>query len=248
MLTDNLIKLIHEGKAEFKNYALGGSGVGFLQVPKNHYIVITNFVYNHFIDTALSHINTIDDAISLSNNALHTVIFKSGQNSRYMWNFRTNIFMFPFIENTIPATAGVNFFSPSNDAENIDCYQVHTENLSISILKFNPLAGWAINMGLNSDKSNSDKSPTGYGNVTQGGFNAVQEIIFSAGGAQYVPLSDASTVAPTPTYKNQMRDDVSATTALNKPSRDLPISGIYSFPVVNISYVLVKIPFINSHE
>ena len=248
MLTDNLIKLIHEGKAEYKTYTLGVSGTGFIQVPKNHYIVITDFIYNHFVDTDAENINTMALANGLSYNALHTVVFSSSPKSQYMWDFRTNIQIFPFFDIETQAQ-DFNFFSVLNDAENINCYQVHNDNINISIFRFNTLKEWSITMGLNSDKSNSSVLPMGYGNPTQGGIDTVQEVRLSPGGAQYLPLSDIGSIAPdSALYKNQFRDDISETTALNPPAQSLEVSGIYTFPVINISYVLVKIPFVNKNE
>lgn len=50
MLTPYLEKLIHEKKAAYREFPIGGSGVGTIPVQTNHEVVITDFTWNPFCD------------------------------------------------------------------------------------------------------------------------------------------------------------------------------------------------------
>lgn len=50
MLTPYLEQLIQDGKAEYREYAIGGSGVGTIPVQTNQEVIITDFVWNPFTD------------------------------------------------------------------------------------------------------------------------------------------------------------------------------------------------------
>ena len=233
MLTEDLIKKIEHGQAELHTYLVGGSGIGFIQVPRNHYIVITGFSFSHFIDTDLKQITSQADMETILQAALHTVQFVS-KNKRYIYNFRTNINFTPI------SGTGHLFFTPINDAEHLDTYQKHEENINISIFKFNDIAGWQTTSSANSNESNSEAKPAGYGNALQGGESAAQEIIFVPGGAQYVPVAELSNIALGPDFRKEFRDNVDKNTRLFPPNVDIDVSKIYTFPVINIDYVIVK--------
>jgi len=53
MLTPELERLIREGKAEYKTYTIGGSGVGTIPVDAQKRIVITDFIWHPFSDQPL---------------------------------------------------------------------------------------------------------------------------------------------------------------------------------------------------
>lgn len=53
MLTPYLEQLIHEGKAEYKEFAIGGSGVGTIPVQTSEKVVIIDFTWNPFCDQFL---------------------------------------------------------------------------------------------------------------------------------------------------------------------------------------------------
>lgn len=60
MLTPYLEQLIHEGKAEYRETAIGGSGVGTIPVQPNERVVITDFIWNPFTDVDFSDFGTLD--------------------------------------------------------------------------------------------------------------------------------------------------------------------------------------------
>lgn len=237
MLTENLIKKIEDGSAELKTYCIGGSGVGFIQVPKNHHVVITGFTYSHFIDTDLRVLN--DNALFdiLAANTLHNLQFQSGD-QRFIYGFRTN-FQYQKIVSSIPLDNNY-MFQILNDAEHIDTYQRHQSDINISIFKFHPVLKWVLIVDVNSPLSNSENLPSGYGNATTGGQPQVQGIEFVAGGAQYIPLADVSLVPPGATYRKEFRDDVDVDTKLFPVNQSFTSSAIYTFPLVNIDYVMIK--------
>ena len=237
MLTENLIARIENGSAELKSYCIGGAGVGFIQVPKNHYVVITGFSFSHFIDTDLRVLN--DNALfdELAANALHSLQFQSGK-TRFIYSFRTN-FQYQKIISSIPLDNNY-MFQVLNDAEHIDTYQKHQSDINISIFKFHDVAKWVLTNDLNSNQSNSENLPSGYGNPTSGGQPSVQAIEFTPGGAQYIPLADVSLVPPNANYRKEFRDNVDATTRTLPVNQVIPASKIYTFPVINIDYVIIK--------
>lgn len=237
MLTENLIKKIEDGSAELRTYVVGGSGVGFIQVPKNHHVVITGFSYSHFIDTKLRVLN--DNALieELAANALHTLQFQSGD-QRFLYGFRTN-FQYQKIVSSIPLDNNY-MFQVMNDAERIDTYQRHQTDINISIFKFHDVSKWTLTIDVNSSQSNSENLPSGYGNPISGGQPQVQGIVFAPGTAQYIPLADVSLVPPGAAYRKEFRDNVDATTKLEDLNQVIAGSKIYTFPLVNIDYVMIK--------
>lgn len=50
MLTNGLEALIQKGKAQYKTFTFGGSGVSTIPVPENQFLIITHFDYFHFLD------------------------------------------------------------------------------------------------------------------------------------------------------------------------------------------------------
>lgn len=50
MLYRGLEELIQKGKAQYKTFTFGGSGVATIPVPNNTFIIIVDFDYWHFID------------------------------------------------------------------------------------------------------------------------------------------------------------------------------------------------------
>lgn len=60
MLSQELEKLIRDGKARYKSYAVGGSGVGTIPVQANEKIVITDFTWFPFCDVDISSVGTLE--------------------------------------------------------------------------------------------------------------------------------------------------------------------------------------------
>jgi hypothetical protein len=242
MITENLIKKIECGKAEYKTYCTGGSGAAFLEVPKNHHIVITDFIYNHFIDTSLANLRTVDDLRTIFSRALHNVTFKSGQ-TRFIYAFRTNCRVYSFTDNLLAVTWAV---MPMNDAETVNCYQLHQSDVNIAIFGNRAADGWGIINDFNDFKSNSEAAPAGYGNNVSGGFTTIQSIDFEngfGGAAQYLPLATKSVVAPNSSYRNEFRGNVNVGTKLNTINQTFLQQTGYTFPIINIGYVLIKEPY-----
>jgi len=233
MIPANLIALIEAGQAEFKTHTTGGGGLSFIKVPENKHVVITGFSYSHFADDTQKSAVFID----LVNRCIHNVQFFSGR-TRFLYTFRTNF----SIQTTLPGTTGArdNYGVPLNGAEYVECYQVHAKDIAISVFGFEDLINWSIAGNLPGVLSNNESLPASYGNTVSGGEPVTNTIQFSPH-AVFQPQSTNSPTPPPAGYRDQFRDDVNATTKLNTLNGYNP----YSFPILNISYVLINSPFTN---
>jgi len=213
MLTANLESWIQKGKAEFKTFSFGGSGVGTIPVPTNHFIIITDFDYFYFSD--------VETESDFARRSVFQLSFRSQKSNNHF-----------IIRNGItPVGEGVIItFFPYHK----DCYLTHEGNVQIDIVNVPTTTGWAITTLPLPAKSNEAPQPVGYG---IGGQPAVRRIDFS-GTENYLPLTKLrDDIASGNFYREQFKVDVNAANKLNPPFTGSHL-GNFSYPIVNVSYVL----------
>jgi hypothetical protein len=220
MLTEALQEAIATGKAVFKTWSVGGSGVGTIPVPRKKFIVIIDFDYHYFIDFPTE--GEIPNDFSL-------------RRSVYQLEFRSEFSQNSFIiRNPL-------VFAPGEEKQQIvefepyhkDTYLVHSGDVQVNIVNVPDAAGWITTYSKLPALSNESPLPMGYG-IDPAGVEAVRKIIF-APGEQYLPLTrsrdDIAAVNP----QDQFRVNVNAINKLNDVRKE-PI-GNYGYPIVNVQYV-----------
>jgi len=225
MITDNLIRLIESGQAQYKVHTIGIGGSSAILVPKNNYIVIIDFSFSHFIDRPLI---APEDLAQLMDNSVHFVEFRSKGNA-FSYCMRTNFL--PVLN---------KYVMPVNNAEQYNTYQLHKTDCHIDIWRMEPRNSWTYTYGILPDKTNEDSKPTGYGTIAVSNANTLLDFRF-AGFIVYYPFG-ALQSQNGDTFYNTFRCPITSFNALIPI--DSAFTGVnYTYPIVNIGYVLVNHPF-----
>jgi len=235
MLTENLIRLIESGQAQFKNATIGGTGAGRIPVPKNNYIVITDFHWHHFSDRNL--LSEQGKREQTLRNSMHALSFRS-YGLDYYYAIRSSLVSNAF-------TDGQFVQIPIQTDSTYNCYQVHKTDCHITIWKIE--SEWLGSYTKLNDTTTEERSPVGYG--TTGfppSFNVQTQIDFGAGGldGSYVPFGEQQYpdgLLPA-NWRNQFRPDVTTNTILPPTDSTYPDVN-FTYPLMNVSYVLINHPF-----
>jgi len=183
-LPGNLVKLIHDGTAQYKTYAWGYSTHGFLPVRNDTYIVIVGFQFWHFLDLDFGDLEDLDEVFTRS---VKQIRFRSRKSN--------NHFVIRQPIRSISIGDGFNdIFDTWGHTEFNDLYLLHEENVSIEVIN----SPQAINTGIASDqapsKAVSKSPPAGFGtNVSAIPISAAVDVFIGdgtdPGTMEIVPLS-----------------------------------------------------------
>jgi hypothetical protein len=234
MITPNLVELIEKGDAQYKTWTTGATGSARIPVPKNNYIVITDFHYSHFVDRTPDFENPEFDMAAVLKNVVHHLSFVSyGQN--YLYTIRSS-FRQQFWE-------GLNFITPSESDTKYDTYQVHRNDVHIDIWRLIDFENWIMTVSKLSDKTAEPANPAGYGTLNNTpNQNVLREIFFNGLlGDQFVPYGENQGIVLTQAWREQFFNAITNVSALNRPATE-SIDCNYSYPILNIGYVLVNKP------
>jgi hypothetical protein len=109
-LSNHLENLIHAGKAEFKVFSAGGGQKSILNIQQNHYIIITNVLFQpQFKGDTLNQLNIVSEA------KINSLIFRNNLSS-------------------IAATA-TNY----NSSISIETYFMHKTSVQFCLSKIDPM-------------------------------------------------------------------------------------------------------------
>jgi len=232
MIPQNLIEKIHRGKAKFQTWATGGTGSTRIPVPKNNYIVIVGFHWSHFSE--YDPLSADDRITQMFNHCLHNLIFRSYGNE-FLYALRST-FLYQ-------GEAGAETFHPIQNTETFETYQVHKTDCHIDIWRINEPSIWSISVSKLSDKTTELAGPIGYGTLNNTpNQNCLREILFDGVGSQYVPYGENQGLPLQAEWREQFRSNITNLTALFPPATTSQ-DGANTFPILNISYVLVNEPF-----
>lgn len=228
MIPQNLIEKIHQGNAEYKTFVLGMGGSSIIQIPKKSYIVITSFTFHHFIDRKDTH-----NLEELAFNVVHNLQFRSSNKNRYNYTFRTNI-------QNMGAGTWVNTIGILNPAETRQCYQVHDSNIYVECWRMKTTKDWTNLVRTDSlIQTNNENTPLGYGsNAGTSAPTTVRAEIDSAV-SEYQPQGALSGYPQGNQGRNQFINNINKDTALH-PIDTTTLFQNFSFPIINIDYILVS--------
>jgi len=249
MITQNLIDLIHSGKAKYQTWTAGYTGSFRIPVPKNNYIVITDFTFFNFMDQEPDpepgpepRPKTAFDPLK---SCIHNVLFKSYGNE-FLYVHRSN-----FIGITTDLST-TQLYVPLQNTDKYDTYQVHKSDVRIDCWRIPPISENVFAFNLLNDKTTETDGPQGYGTVSTGNSSPVVKAVELESAYdssdKYIPYGELSG-APFDTfsgYSQQLRSHVNGHTALQPPYQDIEKlynDGMFTFPLFNIGYVLVNEAF-----
>lgn len=225
MLTENLIRDIDKGIAQYKTFVWGVAGAARLPVPRNSRIVITDLLINPFVDT------NIDGGYSAGKDA--------GRTFSYQLASSMGRASFVIRHQVLPFLAGATTFSFMGAPVRIDTYLVHNEEVRLNIFKIEPTTVWVNSFIPLDDISKEPSPPVGYGTVGAAGLN-VSKLIVMGATTQYIPagIKNSPSLTASGQYVEQFGVESKAGSILSDPTT--LGTGNNTYPIVNISYVLYE--------
>jgi len=229
MITQNLVELIESGQAQYKNWIIGATGSSRIPVPKNSYIVITDFTYHHFIDR-----DVLTDPIIISQiltNAIHNLSFTSyGQ--KYIYGIRT---VFDIIFND-----GIQLIMPKVPSTHYDTYQVHKTDVHVDIWRIPNFNLWSPSFSKLDDKTTEAAGPTGYGTQNNGpNQNVTRKVDLTGFQTDFLPYGENQGLPLNQGWREQFYGDIDNNTALFQIDKN-KLDCLYTFPLMNVGYVLIN--------
>lgn len=238
MLSNNLSDLIHQGVAKYYTFCVGTTGSCRLPVPDDSFIVITDFTFHHFVDRNQLLPFDIQNALK---NCVHHLRFKS-QSDNYLYNIRS-AFRMEFFD-------GIDFLMPLGESSvSYDTYQVHTTDVHIDIWRLTDFTAWMVEISKLANKTVEPAGPTGYGTVNNApNQNVVRRVNPGGFGLQdYIPYGINQDLPLNAGWREQFFSDIDNQTLLFPPAVTSD-DGNFTYPLLNIGYVLVKQPFVKHNK
>jgi hypothetical protein len=231
MITPLLERLILNGKASFNTFVAGGSQKCILNVPNDHFVIITSIQYA----SALKANNTVLSAPQI--NGLHKI-----------WNTQLKIFSRKSL-NTFLFRDSLNIGATVNDGtavekymitpignQKIDTYLVHENDISFTFSYAGVLSNNVV--AVTNSQSVGYPPPTDYGKDGQDGVipvrlisnvvNSVTGFDLQAQGGQLDVFTGVNAVSKECIFPVDVNSNY---LAINEP---------YSYPIVNVNYVLIQ--------
>lgn len=231
-ITTLLEELVLSGRANWRTYCTGGSGVASIPMSGNSkYMVVTGFIWNPFNDSDVVGQNEI---FRLINKNIHTLMLDNGK-KKFFWDFRDS-----FFKNTTPDLAvqdNIPNFAPPTF---YPAYVTSKNEIKINIRKFSDPNQTLWNSDTIPLSTEEDPSPNGYGGQAQ-----IRSIDTSNGVSisEMGLFRDPNSLLPNlDRQKNEFVDDLSAlaldSNLLNSPATlgDGRINS-FSFPIITFYVV-----------
>jgi len=161
MITPILEKLILSGEAIVKVHNHGVSGVGTITVPDGKTIIITQIIWNPFIDvkdTATKNYSIFNESGSF----LHTLKMRNKQD-RHAYTFRDTLKSTPYITDTLTGKTS-NIFHAERPTV-IDTFLKFNGEVQIDVSRGRDYSRWNVTHGLLPSVSNEPTAREGYGTV-----------------------------------------------------------------------------------
>jgi len=159
MITPILEKLILTGEAKVKIHNHGVSGAGTILVPDGKTIIITQIIWNPFVDVYDSEAQQ-QLLFNNSDSFLHTLKLRNKQD-RYAYTFRDTLKSTPYI--TAPATGKTSNIFHAERPTVLDTFLKFNGDVQIDIKKAVLYNNWLIDINSMPAQSNEPPMREGYG-------------------------------------------------------------------------------------
>jgi len=223
MITPKLEQLIWEGKANFKMFNLGGSGVGTIPLDPSTFAVITD-IYCYGFD------NFGEDLEEKDKLLVHTLHLES-KTGRDSITFRSNGGFYD-----LGGAPGENI-QIHDGFFHFQTYFVHQEQIRVDIASIQNPEIWVQVTAATDILANNKPAPLQYDNSV----NTIQQIDLQGAGIQeYVPIGRRTKgAALPPDYREQFTADIRTATRI-KGANQTEREQVYSYPLVNVAYIVIK--------
>lgn len=237
MIPTELEKLILAGKAKFKTYAMGGSGVGTIEMnASSKIIVVIGFDWNPFDDGDVT--NQVDP-LTASAFMHHTMRLNNGAD-RFHWNFRDSWAALPVPFNL--ATRLMPFFGQPH---HYPAYVVSKQSIIVDIWKFGDPQNTNWSESTPPTSTGEEDVPQGYGldRVNRRIVSSNQAIINNMG----IKRDPSATAGGGNRVRNEMFDEIHPEfqlfgdqTKVISPGAPDGFKHVFAYPLVNFYYVEVN--------
>jgi hypothetical protein len=230
MITPLLERLILNGKASFNTFVAGGGEKCILNVPNDHFIIITSIQYSSALKTS-GIVLAEEDFIPLFTEKYNTQlkIFSRKSLNTFLFRDSLNISELTGVEsrNTLLATP--------TGYQKIDTYLVHESEVSFTF----SYAGALDNFVVAQSKTDTIAypPPADYGKSGQLGalgVRLVSEVTFSSSGNDLQAQGGQASVTGSAAISKECIFPVDAN------SQYLELKNPFSYPIVNVNYVLIQ--------
>lgn len=254
MLTPYLENLVLNSQAEVKTHNHGVGGVGSILVPKGKQIIITQIIWNPFVDVTTppppgDEMKVMADPKTLyqqSGSFLHTLKLRN-KSKKYAFTFRDTV-DYPATQQT----GGFVSYKSPKPAIVVDTYLPFTEGLvEIDIMKFTDFSEWNVISNKLPPYTIEPAPGEGYGtgNMPLSYNTALVSNYLTPpppySPNQYLPPTNERIGNTNPDATNEFEGTIPLTLINNPliegPPNDLDVS---MFPIVTFTYVLINARYI----
>jgi len=237
MLSPLLESLVLSNQATIKTHNHGIGGVGTINVPAGKKIIVTQIIWNPFVDVA--DVDRLKELIfQQSGSFLHTLKMRNKQ-TRFAYTFRDTFTPYTFK----PATGDIRALVAPAPIQIIDTYLPFNEgNIEIDIMKFNNFDRW-LNFPTYVPATTVEPMPgEGYGNIN----SAIRyQTIGSTNFYGFVPPPFLPTgYAPLGTRglitNNSTSFEFEGTEPITMPGNNQANDDLCMFPIVTFTYVEIN--------
>lgn len=240
MLSPLLEQLVLSNQATLKTHNHGVGGVGTILVPKGKQIIITQIIWNPFID--VKNLVNNKDVFQQSGAFLHTLKLRNKGN-KYAYTFRDS-FDYPIkIEG---GTIFDNFVIPKQPVI-INTYLPFIEgNVDIDIMKFENFKNWQVLPSVLPESTIEPKPGEGYGTIaTAPDFYFMSNLVRYRFGAPFPEGYYPPTAERIGFTTNQFTNEFEADKSITMPSIvDNPNTDVCMFPIVTFTYVEINARYV----
>lgn len=237
MITPNLTKLIESGIAQYRTWAGGATGSFRIPVPDANYAVITDFTFYHFADRNPIEGATLD-AVEALKNCVHHLNFYSYGTPGYIYNIRSSF--------EIQFWDGREYLMPRVPSDRYDTYQVHKTDIHVDLWRLIDFQNWLMSVSKLDDKTSEPPGPMGYGTAgNPPSQNVLRQLLFNDPDQQFLPYGENQGITQQQDWREQFYSDIGNQTLLHPPDT-ANIDCNFTYPLLNIGYVLVNAPILKT--
>jgi len=244
MITPKLEDWILCGKAEYKQWTHGGSGVGTIPVPTKSYIVLVDLIwhpFNDFLQEIL--LNNPGTANFFNNIASCKQLQLRDASKNVNFTFRDYIEFHAFTDAGLLTPTEI--MPAQKSPYQIHCFHKFTESVRIDIIHVPANTFWQNgDFVAMDDQSNEDQKPNGYGTASFAGDTVLRSWLLDAGNKIVDPAGFIRNPnIPAGTRKSeQFHADYVTGASQSFLSDATGRPNNYSYPLITFGYVEIKNP------
>lgn len=240
MLSPLLEQLVLSNQATVKTHNHGVGGVGTILVPKGKQIIITQIIWNPFVDVK-NQFNS--DKVFTSGSLLHTLKLRNKGN-KYSYTFRDSFDY--YIKQQTVGNRLDSYVAPKQPVI-INTYLPFLEgNVDIDIMKFENFRNWQVLPSVLPESTIEPIPGEGYGTIaTAPDFYFMSNMVRYRFGAPFPEGYYPPTAERLGFTTNQFTNEFEADKAIEMPSIvDNNDTDVDMFPIVTFTYVEINARFI----